>query len=370
MPDDNSDLAREGAPLQPARTMASRLAAFNRSARSIECPSGDDMADGNSTELDLANAAVTLARMKEEAEEDPLSEGAAQAEKERTEHPPPPSSLPPEAIAQAEGLDSRLDPAASDHSAANGQGKKRGKRKRDAGGEPSVKPEQIRYDIAILERPSDERPRERLEKMGASALSVTELLAIQLRTGSSVQSALGVAGELLRVFGGMRGVAAATREELSRVKGIGPVKATEICAVIELCRRLSVLSADEKPCIRSPQDVSNLLMAEMRDLKKEHLRSLLLDTKNRVVKTCIVSIGILDSSLVHPREVFKDAIVASAAAIIVVHNHPSGDPSPSAEDRRITLRLHECGTLLGIELLDHIILGDNRFVSLKERGVF
>src|SRR3954451_7764195 len=101
-----------------------------------------------------------------------------------------------------------------------------------------------------------------------------------------------------------------------------------------------------------------------------HSYSLLVDTKNRVMKTCIVSIGILDSSLVHPREVFKDAIVASAAAIIVVHSHPSGDPSPSAEDRRITLRLHECGTLLGIELLDHIILGDNRFVSLKERGVF
>jgi DNA repair protein RadC len=225
-------------------------------------------------------------------------------------------------------------------------------------------------DFAIHEMPSDERPRERLKKMVASARSITELLAIQLRTGSLEQSALGLAGELLRAFGGLRGIAAATREELTRVKGIGPVKAVEICAAVEMCRRLSVLSVDDKPCIRSPQDVSNLLMAEMRDLKKEHLRSLLLDTKNRVMKTCIVSIGILDSSLVHPREVFKDAIVASAAAIIVAHNHPSGDPSPSAEDRRITQRLHECGQLLGIELLDHIIIGDNRFVSLKERGVF
>ena len=252
---------------------------------------------------------------------------------------------------------------------AHSNGKDR-KRKSASDAVPAAKAETVRYDIAILERPSDERPRERLEKMGASALSVTELLAIQLRTGSLEQSALGLAGELLRAFGGLRGVAAASREELSKVKGIGPVKATEICAAVEMSRRLSALSGEEKPCIRSPQDVSNLLMAEMRDLKKEHLRSLLLDTKNRVMKTCTVSIGILDSSLVHPREVFKDAIIASAAAIIVAHNHPSGDPSPSAEDRRITQRLHECGQLLGIELLDHIIIGDNRFVSLKERGVF
>jgi len=255
--------------------------------------------------------------------------------------------------------------------AANGRSRgKRDRRTSAAGLTESQKAETVRYDIAILERPSDERPRERLEKLGASALSVTELLAIQLRTGSLEKSALGLAGELLHAFGGLRGLAGATREELCRVKGIGPVKAVEICAAVEISRRLSVLSADEKPCIRSPQDVSNLLMAEMRDLKKEHLRSLILDSKNRVMKTCTVSIGILDSSLVHPREVFRDAILASAAAIIVVHNHPSGDPSPSAEDRRITQRLHECGELLGISLLDHIILGDNRFVSLKERGVF
>ena len=265
-----------------------------------------------------------------------------------------------------------VSPETEPHSPASVNGRLRRKSAKANNGAKVVvdKAETVRYDIAILERPSDERPRERLEKMGASALSVTELLAIQLRTGSLEQSALGLAGELLHAFGGLRGIAAASREELCRVKGIGPDKAVEICAAVEMSRRLSVLSADEKPCIRSPQDVSNLLMAEMRDLKKEHLRSLLLDSKNRVMKTCTVSIGILDSSLVHPREVFKDAIIASAAGIIVVHNHPSGDPSPSAEDRRITQRLHECGQLLGIELLDHIILGDNRFVSLKERGVF
>ncbi len=255
--------------------------------------------------------------------------------------------------------------------ATNGRGgRNAGRRKVEHDADARDKTEPTRYDITIKERPTDERPRERLVRNGADALSVTELMAIQLRIGSHEKSALGLAGELLHAFGGLRGLAGATREELTRVKGIGEVKAIEICAAIELGRRLSALSSDEKPCIRSPQDVSNLLMAEMRDLKKEHLRSLLLDTKNRVIKTCTVSIGILDSSLVHPREVFKDAIIASAAAIIVVHNHPSGDPSPSAEDRRITQRLHECGQLLGIELLDHIILGDNRFVSLKERGVF
>jgi len=221
-----------------------------------------------------------------------------------------------------------------------------------------------------MDRHADERPRERLEKHGAGALSITELLAIQLRSGSTVKSALGVADEMLHTFGGLRGIAASDRLELCRVKGVGPVKATEIAAAVELGRRLAALTTEEKPCIRSPQDVSNLLMADMRDLKKEHLRTLLLDSKNRVMKTCSVSIGVLDSSLVHPREVFRDAIISSAAAIIVVHNHPSGDPSPSAEDRRISLRLHECGILLGIELLDHVILGDNRFVSLKERGVF
>lgn len=333
MPDDNPDLAHEGAPLEPAKAMAARIAAVRRGAAApIVNLTGVEMSSGPATDMDLANAAVSLARQEEEAAEE----------------------LPPDADTKS-----------------NGRSRRKGAKARiKPDGDAPERPETVRYDITIKERPSDERPRERLEKMGPSALSVTELLAIQLRTGSMEQSALGLAGELLRAFGGLRGIAGATREELGRVKGIGPVKATEICAVVELCRRLSVLSADEKPCIRSPQDVSNLLMAEMRDLKKEHLRSLLLDTKNRVIKSCVVSIGILDSSLVHPREVFKDAIVASAAALIVVHNHPSGDPSPSAEDRRITTRLHECGQLLGIELLDHIILGDNRFVSLKERGVF
>ncbi len=226
-----------------------------------------------------------------------------------------------------------------------------------------------RYTVAIREMPAEERPRERLSKHGPSVCSTAELIAILLRTGTTERSALGLGELLLSEFQGLRGVATATIEQLSAVKGVGEVKAIQIAAAIELGKRNAVLGGEEKPIIRSPQDVANLLMPELRDLKKEHLKSLLLDTKNRVLKIMSVSVGILDSSLVHPREVFKDAIIASAAAIIVAHNHPSGDPTPSAEDRRITQRLAEAGQILGIELLDHIVLGDNKWVSLKERGV-
>lgn len=226
-----------------------------------------------------------------------------------------------------------------------------------------------RYTVAIREIPSNERPRERLQHYGASALSTAELLAIQLRIGTQERSALGLAELLLSRFEGLRGVANASLEQLSEVKGIGPVKATEIAAAVEIGKRLAALSEEAKPVIHSPQDVANLLMPELRDVKKEHFKSLLLNTKNQIIKVQTVSIGILDSSLVHPREVFKDAILASAASLIVAHNHPSGDPTPSAEDKRITQRLAECGQLLGIELLDHIIIGDNHWISLKQCGL-
>ncbi len=226
-----------------------------------------------------------------------------------------------------------------------------------------------RYTVAIRELPSSERPRERLQNHGPAAVSTAELLAIQLRTGTQERSALGLAELLLSRFEGLRGVANASIEELSRIKGIGPVKAVQIAAAVELGRRLALFSDDEKPTIRGPQDVANLLLPELRDAHKEHFKSLLLNTKNQVLKAVTVSVGILDSSLVHPREVFKDAIAVSAAALIVAHNHPSGDPTPSVEDKRVTERLAEAGQLLGIELLDHIIVGDNRWVSLKERGV-
>jgi len=226
-----------------------------------------------------------------------------------------------------------------------------------------------RYTVAIHEMPAEERPRERLWKYGASALSTAELLAIQLRIGTKERSALGLGELLLSQFGGLRGVANAGLEGLGKVKGIGQVKAIEILAAVELGKRLAALNQEERPVITSPQDVANLLMSELRDVKQEHFKTLLMDTKNRVMRVVTVTIGTLDGSLVHPREVFKEAIVASAASIIVAHNHPSGDPTPSREDKAVTLRLVECGKLLGIDLLDHIIIGDNRFVSLKERGL-
>ncbi len=225
-----------------------------------------------------------------------------------------------------------------------------------------------RYTIAIREMPTEERPRERLMSYGAQSLSTAELLAIVLRTGTKERSAIGLAEHLLSRHGGLRGVATATVEELACVKGIGPVKGVQIAACVELGRRLAAHTDESRPVIRSPEDVVHLLMPELRDASKEHFKSLLMDTKNRVLRIVTVSIGSLDSSIVHPREVFKDAVASSAACMVVAHNHPSGDPTPSPEDRQVTMRLCEAGRVMGIEVLDHIVIGDGRWVSLKQLG--
>ncbi len=225
-----------------------------------------------------------------------------------------------------------------------------------------------RYTVAIREMPAAERPRERLETYGPGAVSTAELLAIQLRTGTVELSALGLAERLLSRYEGLRGVANASLTQLSQQKGIGSVKAIQIAAAFELGRRLAALSQEDRPTIRNPQDVSNLLMPELRDAKQEHFKALLLDTKNRVFKVVAISKGSLDESIAHPRDVFREAIAANAASIILAHNHPSGDPTPSPQDKRATRRLAECGELLGIEILDHIIVGDNNYVSLKALG--
>jgi DNA repair protein RadC len=228
--------------------------------------------------------------------------------------------------------------------------------------------ESPRYSVAIRELPSEDRPRERLINYGAQALSTAELIAIILRTGTQKHSALGLAEQVISKFGGLRGVAKASIKELSRVKGIGPVKAVQIAACVELGRRLAARGSDIKPTITSPDDVADMLLPKLRDLTKEQFVALLLDTKHRVIREENVSIGSLNSTVVHPREVFQSAIAHSAAAIVVVHNHPSGDPTPSAEDKQITTRLVESGKILGVEVLDHIILGDNCWVSLKQKG--
>lgn len=226
------------------------------------------------------------------------------------------------------------------------------------------------YHARLRELPAEERPRERLITYGADALSTAELLAVLLRTGSEQSSAVGLAEHLLAHFGNLRGVANATIEELACVHGIGPAKAAQIKAAIEFGRRLIAASPEERPKIRSPRDIYNLLGPSLRDEKREHFIALLLDTKNGVLRSRTVSVGDLSSSIVHPREVFAEAIRHGAASLIVAHNHPSGDPTPSPEDIAVTRRLAEAGELLGIELLDHIVLGDNRWTSLKEKGLF
>jgi DNA repair protein RadC len=225
------------------------------------------------------------------------------------------------------------------------------------------------YSVTIKSMPEDLRPRERMQKVGPGALSAAELLAIILRTGTPQESALELAHRILSDPRGLRFLAEATIEELCQIKGIGLAKAAQIKAALELGKRLACLEPDLKPVIHSPQDACNLVMEEMCYLDREHFRVVLLNTKNRVLDIETVSIGSLNSSLVHPREVFKRAVQRSAAALILVHNHPSGDPSPSPEDLKITRRLCEAGQVIGIEVLDHIIIGDHLFVSFRERGL-
>lgn len=229
--------------------------------------------------------------------------------------------------------------------------------------------ESVRYHTRIKELPTDDRPRERLIQYGPEFLSPAELLAILLRTGTERYSAIGMAEHLIKDFGGLRGVAQMNVEELSKIHGIGPAKAAQIKAAIEFGRRLVSTSGEERYRVRSPQDVYNFLCLDLRDEKREHFIALLMDTKNGIMFRHTVSVGDLSSSIVHPREVFTEAIRRSAASLIVAHNHPSGDPTPSPEDVSVTRRLVEAGEVLGIDVLDHIVLGDNRYISLKERGL-
>jgi DNA repair protein RadC len=220
----------------------------------------------------------------------------------------------------------------------------------------------------IRDVPKDARPRERLLSAGPESLADHELLAILLRTGTKEESVLQLAHRLLRHFEGLRLLKDATIEEITSIKGIGTTKAIQILAAIELGRRISRLSYNDRYVIRSPEDGAKYVMEDMRFLSQEHFVAIYLNTKNQVIHRKTIFIGSLNASIVHPREVFKEAIKRSAASIICVHNHPSGDPTPSREDIDVTKRLAECGRIIGIELLDHLIIGDQKFVSLKEKG--
>jgi DNA repair protein RadC len=227
----------------------------------------------------------------------------------------------------------------------------------------------------IREMPEEERPRERLARLGSESLGNAELLAILLRTGTKGMSAVQVAQELMKKFLTLDALARAPLGDVAKVKGVGQTKAIQLKAAFELARRLSQHRGESPQIITTPADAANVVREEMRLLDRESFRVILLNTKNAFLKTCAVSLGSLNASIVEPREVFKDAISASAAGMILAHNHPSGDPTPSSEDIAITKRLVKAGELLGITVHDHIILGrrtadrENDFVSLKEIGL-
>ena len=225
------------------------------------------------------------------------------------------------------------------------------------------------YTTMIRDMPQGERPRERLRDYGAASLSNSELIAILLRTGLEGESVVNMSVRLLSSFGGLAGLGRATFGEMCSQKGISEAKACQLQAAFELGRRLVSLHPEDRAVIHSPEDVANLLGAEMAILNQEHLRVLLLDTQNHVTAVSEIYIGNVNSSIVRPAEVLRPAVRDNSASIILVHNHPSGDPTPSPEDVAITRQIRESGELLGIDVLDHIILAGRRHVSLKERSL-
>jgi DNA repair protein RadC len=223
------------------------------------------------------------------------------------------------------------------------------------------------YRITDLEE--TDRPRERLSALGPQSLSNAELIAILLRVGVPGENAVQVGQRLLNKFGGIRGLHRAPFVELCKQHGIAEAKAAQIKAAIELGRRLAVEAPEEKPVINSPADAAGLVQYEMGALEQEHLRTLLLDRRNRVLEVVEIYRGSVNSSQVRVGEVFKEAVRKNASGIIVVHNHPSGDPTPSPDDVAVTRAIIQAGKLLDIDVLDHLVIGLGRWVSLKERGL-
>jgi len=220
----------------------------------------------------------------------------------------------------------------------------------------------------ISEWPVEERPRERLYHQGAPALADAELIAIQLGSGVAGQSAVDVARGMLVRYGSLSGLAGRDVAELARVRGVGRVKAVRLASAFELTRRLRSRTGGERVVLGSPAEVFARYGPLMEDLTREIFRVALLDAQNGLLKDVVVSEGTLSASLVHPREVFKPAILESAASVILLHNHPSGDPTPSREDLRLTRQLADCARLLDLRVHDHVIIGHARYVSLAERG--
>ena len=224
-------------------------------------------------------------------------------------------------------------------------------------------------DTKVKDWPENERPRERLLKYGAESLSDAQLLAIILRTGSGEKGVMGLSMSLLESFKTLRNIDAASLSELSSMKGLGTAKIAQIKAAFELGKRLMGESTDGKPVFSSSHTLYSYFAPRFKNLKKEIFISVLLDAKNRLLREHKISEGTLTNSLIHPREAFKEAVKESAASVIFVHNHPSGDPEPSKDDITITERLKNAGNIIGIQVLDHVIIGDGKCVSLKEKGI-
>lgn len=227
----------------------------------------------------------------------------------------------------------------------------------------------VEYRPLIRDMPTDERPRERLRHRGAAALSNAELLAIILRTGAAGENVVAQAIRLLARFDGLTGLARASVNELCSEHAVGEAKAAQVLAALELGRRLLATQPDERPAIGSPEDIANLLLADMALLEQEHLRVVLLNSRNQVLAAPEVYKGTVNSTQVRSADLFREAVREGCPAMIVVHNHPSGDPTPSADDAAITRQIVEAGALLGVEVLDHIILARGGFASLREQGL-
>lgn len=224
--------------------------------------------------------------------------------------------------------------------------------------------------IKVIDIPKEERPIEKLLINGPEILSNAELLAVILRTGTRGENVISLSTRILSEFDGLNGLLDIGISEITSIKGIKNIKASQILAIGELFRRFNSLNLiREGKSISSPSDIAKLLINEMMSLKQEILKLIMLDTKNNIIGIKDVFKGSLNTSIVHPREIFKEALKKSSSSIIICHNHPSGDPTPSKEDINITLRLNECSRIIGIDLLDHLIIGKDKFVSLKEKGI-
>lgn len=227
--------------------------------------------------------------------------------------------------------------------------------------------------LTVKELPISERPYEKCEKFGVGVLSDAELLAVIIRTGTKQQRVIELAVNILNystAYPGLKGLNYLSLEELRKIKGIGRVKAIELLCLTEITKRMAKEIQREGLRLTTPHCVAEYYMQDMRHLMREQVLLLMLDSKNKIIKDMIISEGTINASIMPTREVFVAAVKYEAVNIILLHNHPSGDPTPSAEDIRVTKRIAEAGNLIGVALMDHLIIGDNRYISLKEQGLF